>query len=250
MAHKYELETIPIWDAYDQKTECPLCMLEEKARKRYLAFFLGNSVMAPNIRVEVNRTGFCPTHFRQLFNAANNRHPLSLVTHTHLKDLIDDYSLIEERLKSIPKKPGKLFRKRLERYLHLAEKRERSCMICERLERTLDRYVFTIVYLWKTKDDFVEAFRASKGFCYHHVRRVAEMARHVLGRSKLQVFISELVTLQSASMHRLEGELQWYTQKFDYQNDDKPWGTSRDALERAIQKLTGLVVREEDESNT
>ncbi len=242
MPRKYELETIPIWDAYDKHTECPLCLLEDKAQKRYLAFFLGNSVMAPNVRVEVNQTGFCPDHFKQLFISASNRHPLSLMTHTHLKDLIDDYSLLEERLKSASEHGWKIVRRRIERYLSLSEERERSCMICDRLESTLDRYAFTIVYLWKTKDEFADAFRSSKGFCYHHMRRVAVMARRVLGRKKFRAFVSELASLQAASMHRLESELQWYTQKFDYQNDDKPWGTSRDALERAIQKLTGKIM--------
>ena len=41
------------------------------------------------------------------------------------------------------------------------------------------------------------------------------------------------------SLRRVNQEVNWFTQKFDYLNQDKPWGTSRDAVERAITKLRG-----------
>ena len=56
-----------------------------------------------------------------------------------------------------------------------------------------------------------------------------------------------LTVSPDASLERLEGEVQWYTQKFDYQNDGKPWGTSKDALQRVLQKLSGLVMHDRSE---
>ena len=41
MARKYELETIPIWDAFDEGSECPLCILDERSEQHYLEFFFG-----------------------------------------------------------------------------------------------------------------------------------------------------------------------------------------------------------------
>jgi hypothetical protein len=48
-----------------------------------------------------------------------------------------------------------------------------------------------------------------------------------------------LVQQQLGNMDRLEQELDWFTKKFDYRNNDAPWGNSKDALPRSIQKLKG-----------
>ena len=38
---------------------------------------------------------------------------------------------------------------------------------------------------------------------------------------------------------RIEEELTWLTDKFDYRNRDADWKNSRDALQRGMQKLHG-----------
>ncbi len=243
MARKYELETIPIWDAFDQESECPLCILDEAAEQRYVEFFLGNSVMLPEMRVEVNKTGFCPDHFARLWNAAGNPHSLSLVTHTHLIDLMDGARKWESALRSGAPVSGKQTVKRVERYIEYLRGRERSCMICDRMDYTLRRYAFSIVYLWDKKDDFAQTLRDSKGFCYHHLPGLLQMAVDQLSGPKLARFAAEVAACGRRNMERMEAELLWYTQKFDYQNDGKPWGTSKDALQRALQKIAGKIFR-------
>lgn len=39
-----------------------------------------------------------------------------------------------------------------------------------------------------------------------------------------------------------EKDLEWFTLKFDYRNQQKPWGNSRDALERTVNRLRGFCV--------
>jgi len=238
---KYELETIPIWDTYELNSECPLCILEEKAEERYIEFFLGNSVMVPEMRVEVNKTGFCPAHNKKLFESEKNRHGLGLVSHTHLKELM---AKIEKKAKPLQKGP---VAKQVNAYLDELESWEQKCMICDRLDYTMKRYAFTIVYLWNKKDDFNRKFGESRGFCLHHLPVVFRMASDMLRGRKYEAFVEQTVSLQHSSLDRLEGELLWYTQKFDYQNDGKPWGTSKDALQRVIQKLSGLMMRDRSE---
>ena len=235
---KYELETIPIWDTYELESECPLCILEESAEERYIDFFLGNSVMVPEMRVEVNKTGFCPRHNHKLFISEKNRHGLGLINHTHLKELTSKTS---SKLKSAESSGGK---KQVESYIRSIRAWEEKCLICDRLEYTMKRYSFTIVYLWSKKPDFTRKYGESKGFCLHHLPTVLDMADEILGSRKYKDFISETLKLQKESLNRLEGELLWYTQKFDYQNDDKPWGTSKDALQRVLQKLSGIIMRD------
>ena len=43
-------------------------------------------------------------------------------------------------------------------------------------------------------------------------------------------------------VQRVTDEIEWFTRKFDYRNDDKPWGNSRDAVERSLNKLRGHIV--------
>ena len=83
---KYELETIPVWDAYRADSECPLCLLLRRAEAEFVRFYVGHSVMVPEMRVQVNDAGFCRAHFPMLL-AGGNRLGLALITHTHLGEL-------------------------------------------------------------------------------------------------------------------------------------------------------------------
>ena len=38
---------------------------------------------------------------------------------------------------------------------------------------------------------------------------------------------------------RLQEEVTWFTDKFDYRNKDKDWGNSKDSIQRCMQKLGG-----------
>lgn len=243
---KYELETIPIWDTYELDSECPLCILEERAEERYVDFFLGNSVMVPEMRVEVNKTGFCPKHNHRLFVSEKNRHGLGLVSHTHIKTFLADIDKSQKKLaKSAASLPASKLRKLVtSSYVDRLKNWENRCMICDRLEYTINRYAFTIVYLWNKREDFAKKYEQSKGFCIHHLPCVFKTAADLLHGKRYTGFVAKTLELQHQSFARIEGELHWYTQKFDYQNDDKPWGTARDALNRAIQKITGRIMHD------
>ena len=38
---------------------------------------------------------------------------------------------------------------------------------------------------------------------------------------------------------RLQEEVTWFTDKFDYRNKDKDWGNSKDSIQRCMQKFGG-----------
>ena len=48
------------------------------------------------------------------------------------------------------------------------------------------------------------------------------------------------------NLKRVEGELEWFTLKFDYRNADKPWGNSRNALERTVNRLRSKCIDSEN----
>jgi len=245
---KYHIDTIPVWDAYKTADECPLCFLEYQSEQSYIDFFLSGSVMEPDTRIEVNKFGFCPSHFKLLYEE-KNRLGLALITHTHLKETIDRFKKLAEDIVRNPKKGKSLFKKftsstanadtPLTHMSKWLKSSRNQCMVCSRLKETLNRYAYTILYLWEKDKDFYNTFKESKGFCLHHLSLIISMAENSMSSSKLSQFIDELMAIQIQSLENLEKDLLWFTQKFDYRNQDKPWGNSKDALPRTLQKLSG-----------
>ena len=65
--------------------------------------------------------------------------------------------------------------------------------------------------------------------------------KHLSGSLQLQ-FVEELIGLQKRNLARVEHDLEWFTLKFDYRNQAKPWGNSRNALERTANRLRGRCI--------
>lgn len=226
---RYHIDTIPVWDAYKQQGECPLCDLSAASEQSYLESFLGASVMEPAVRIEVNQKGFCGPHFAKMIQM-KNRLGLALMVHTHMKERM-------QALEELPIEKSSFFSKK-----KAASPTSTSCILCERLFNTMDRYVYTVLHLWKTDPEFYKMLQHSKGHCLPHHQKLLAMAGEVLGGEKANEFTRMLTSIQKENMARIEKELEWFTLKFDYRNSDKPWGESKDALERAINKLCGKCV--------
>ncbi len=244
---KYELETIPVWDAFKSECECPICKLNDKAEETYVKFFLGNSVMNPEMRVKVNKRGYCPDHFQKLLQK-RSPHYLGLMTHTHFKEyreeLIKKFKTLNKVADTASKKmktplKDKKLNEAIETLNNLITTKDEECMICDRIEYTMKRYTFTIVYLWKKNPEFREYFAKSKGFCLPHQTLISTMATEILSGVEAGDFIKELIEVQEINLQRLEEEILYFTQKFSQENDDKPWNGTKDAHYRLIQKITG-----------
>lgn len=244
---KYQLETIPVWDAFKSECECPICALHDKAEQTYLKYYLGNSVMNPETRVEVNKVGFCPEHFQKLLQK-RSPHYLGLMTHTHmieyrnelskkLKNLEKAANTATTKLKT-PLKDKKLIEASND-MKDLIDKKNKQCMICNKIASTMKRYAFTTVYMWKKEEEFREYFNNSKGFCLPHFTLLNTLAAESLTGVEMGQFVNDLIKIQDKSLQRLEDELLYFTQKFSQENDDKPWNGTKDAHYRLIQKLTG-----------
>ncbi len=231
---KYHIDTIPVWDACRRETECPLCVLRARAESDYVDLYLNGSVMEPDTRVEVNAKGFCPRHFSML-SRAQNALGLGLLAHTYLKQTLDEWN------KQAAKGKGtKDDLRSLARWLHA---KTDSCMICEKTNAAMDRYAYTILHLWQHEAEFAEALAASKGFCLPHLALMLDMAADSLPKAKAAAFLETILPIQQRETERIEEELWWFTQKFDHKNHDKPWGDSKDALPRAIQKLSSGIMK-------
>lgn len=244
---KYKLETIPVIDAIKEDSECPLCLLEEKAEKYYVQFYIGPSVMVPEIRVEVNKTGFCPEHHHKLLHAGEAQN-IGLVTHTWMADYHKGQMPLVKAVQSVTDSvtgkivsPGKVKQalKAVDAWMVYLKSRTDSCMICHKLEETLKRYLFTIIYNWDKDPEFRQLLLASRGVCHLHLNPLLNMAREVLSGSRLLCCLNDLTRLQTAQYERLDKELEWFTQKFKHENFAKPWGNSADAHKRTVRKISG-----------
>ena len=243
---KYTLDTIPVLDAYKTGCECPLCQLSIACEDSYVDSMLGAAYMEPDCRVRTNEVGFCTRHFQLMYDR-RNRLGLALMTHTHMQEVI---SSVESILKADePARGGLLASLRGGRDEGGTPQKIRArmsgCVICEQMEGAVNRYAYTIAQLYGTNSEFKAMFDASKGFCLPHLALVLEMAEKTLSGEALRAFKAAVSAVELPNLKRIEGELEWFTLKFDYRNTDKPWGNSRDAVERAINKLMGACVGED-----
>ena len=232
---KYQLETIPVWDAYREGGECPLCLLHAKAERELVAFHLGSSVMAPEMRVLVNRTGFCPSHFRMLLRG-DNRLGLGLMAQTHMAELTG--RLAAGRIAG---GGAKRVGKRIDAIDALLTDQVPACLICDRLANRFARYAFTIAYLWNDSVEFHTAFGESAGFCLTHLPGQLQMARETLSAAELVAFVNHTDEIQERAWQRLDRALLSFTGSFDYQADPAGANAIRESVANAIQKLSGAL---------
>ena len=233
---KYELETIPVWDGVRSGSECFLCELMLEAQRHAVAYYLGTSVMHPETRVEVNKTGFCPVHWDDLVTAGKPQ-SLALISHTYLQKTL---SLLAPRISSLRKgKVGRSLKNSVQDLLSSIQEREKGCLVCTKMESRLLRYTFTVIYLWQKDPEFRNELQQSKGFCLHHLESLLKMAPSILNAKEHQLFSVSLTTLVQQNLQRLEEEVLWMTQKYKAEHTNSPWNGCEEAQKRVVRKLIG-----------
>ena len=248
---KLHIDTAPVWEAYREDCECPLCLLYNRVEADGVSYFLGESVMEPSQRIEVNQKGFCAKHFKQMYDVGN-RLGLALMTHTHMKETLRRQRELAERLKDSAREEaarpaiGRLVRRKgvptIAEEARAFKSLDESCALCERIDNSMRRYIHTILYMYGHEADFPGLFRASKGMCLKHYGETLAMAQAELGGQTLETFVNDITDIEIKNFERLEGEIDWFTRKFDYRNADKPWGNSKDAVKRSINKLRTHII--------
>jgi hypothetical protein len=243
LARMPKLEISRVHDAYAAGGECPLCSLRDHAERTYMQSFRGNRVMEPSVRQKTNETGFCPEHYRGLY-AGEGKLGLALVAHTHLQQKLPELRAALEAAVDAAA-AGRKGTERLEEVAaELAGLRDR-CFICDMLEADLERYAFTILYLWQKDAEFPPVLRASRGFCLSHFLLMLGRAREILRGDALARWLREVAPLMTGSLEKLEKDLVAFTQL--HQGTNKSLGTEeeRSALARTLQKLSGRLMRNE-----
>jgi hypothetical protein len=243
---QYHLDTIPVWEAMERHGECPLCALEHKTELEEVERTLGASVMEPAERIKVNRHGICALHHRML-HAQQNRLGHALLMDSHGRDRLAALQALQASAETQAKaRRGPFARRSPARTLGAQlQALSQGCVVCDRLHDHMGRYRHTFLHLWRTDVHFREVFAASHGVCVRHLAGLLQSADRRLPPAQQAQFAAEALALLTAQLDNDTRDLAWFTQKFDYRNQDAPWGESKTALERLVNRLRGWCLGDE-----
>ncbi len=235
---KYRLETIPVWEAVERGASCPLCFLADRLERQYVAFYLGDSVMTPEIRVQVNDTGFCPRHFQQMVDGGN-RLGLSLMASTHIESVREKLAGDKRVLAaSAGRRSPRAKRTYYDRIEQMKQRRD-TCPVCDRMDHTMRNYAYTLARLLSDEQAFCSAFGDSHGVCLDHLPFVLDVAHDALKPSERQQLIEILFALVDGDLADIHASLGEFAERFDYRNRKPMTEKLRQSVGRAIAKLTG-----------
>lgn len=247
---KEHLHTIPVNEAFDAGDECPFCYLRRQSEQRILRYVAGPgaSYMEPEVRAVTDETGFCPDHLKKLYDYGNTLGN-ALMLQTYCARILKNLrSEIETFQRPAPKK---LFAKPREQSIPLAEaltRETQNCYICRQLEGSMDRYYRTFFALTK-EPEFRAKVENCKGFCLPHFSELLRCAQLHLPNSQYDWFYDRIFPLMEENLTRVKEDLDWLIAKYDYRNAAAPWGNSRDALQRTMEKLGAGYVADKPYKN-
>lgn len=236
---KQEIHTIPIFEALEAGEECPFCRLQRQAEQRAIRFFAGPSAsyMEPGIRAITNAEGFCPGHMKKLYDYGNAL-GAALMLQTYMESILQDLQQVSaEKPQKRKFRPGKAAQapdpwQQLQGRVH-------RCAICDQVEENIQRQYRVFFSLLK-EPEFRALVEHSKGFCLEHYARLMQQARQHLPAGQAEWFYATAATVMLENMQRVKADLDGLIAKYDYRNAGTPWGNSKDALQRAMQKLSGI----------
>jgi len=237
---KEKLYTIPLNDAVNAADECPLCYVKRDVENDQLDYVLGScaSYMESDMRDKTDKAGFCQRHFKDMFDFGNTLGN-GWILKTHYLKMISE---MENTFNSFT--PGKVsFKDKLKgnkpsnTIVDFVRTKDKSCFICQEVDKIYRCYLDTFFYLYKNDSEFLEKIKKSKGFCLTHFGDLCEEADLQLSESQLIEFYSIMKSLMIENMKRMQEDVSWLVDKFDYTNKDADWKNSKDAIQRGMQKL-------------
>jgi hypothetical protein len=235
-----QIDTIPVNEAFETQDECPFCYLERQVEQKAIRYTAGPgaSYMEPDVRAATDSRGFCRQHYKKLYDYGNSLGN-ALIMQTYFvgmqKELENQIAGFE-----MPGKKG-LFSKKPAGELPLLQwlkQKNSSCFLCEKINYNMRRYYATFFHLIKDPE-FRAKVEGSKGFCMHHLEKLLEAAEEKLPNGQIEWFYTTVFRLMQENLSRVQGDLDWFVDKFDYRNATAPWKNSQDAVPRTMQKLKG-----------
>ena len=223
-----KIYTIPVNEAFDLYSGCPVCSLYKKLENTELDKILGAAMMEPDTRIQTNERGFCGRHYDIMFNM-KNRLGLALMIESHLSENINSMLKGNAVLNmfSNPKNKNKKI-----------EKQNDNCYICGQINYHLGKMLENTALLWEKEGEFKEKLRNQPYFCMSHYSSLLYTGEYSLSKKIFAEFALECKQVMVRYSEKLLYDVSWFVKKFDYRYQDEPWGDSKDAVERAIKFLS------------
>lgn len=237
---KEKLYTIPVNDAVNANDECPICNAEQSLENDAIEYAIGPgaSYMESDIREMTDKAGFCRRHFNMMYKYGNSLGNALILT-SHVHKVSED---IKKEMKNYRGAKGGLFSKggtsNVEEYINSLTGK---CFVCDYYRDTYKRYIATFFHLYENDTEFREKIKNGKGFCLPHMGELLHEAPGYLKGKLLDDFTADLFEIQGRNLDRIEEDISWFVEKFKYENQNKDWKESKDAIPRTIQKLTGYM---------
>lgn len=237
---KETIYTIPLTEALEKECECAFCFLEDKLEKEQIDYALGPAMMEPDYRILSNEKGFCRRHAEKL-SKAKRALPFALVLDTRCDAVIKRLKDAEPQAKK-----GGFFSKKESGYdalLALTESLTCTCLICERIENTMNKFLDTFWYLYDNEAEFKEKVLSGKGFCLRHFAKLLKTMEH-LPAKKREIFAKELYSLELVALNKAKTDVHGFAKQFDYRSDKENWQGPKDAHFLCAARLSGSFERD------
>ena len=231
---KNHLETAPVIEAFSQSADCPLCRLRAMLEQESVKRCLGGAVMEPSIRIITNATGFCRSHHVMLM-AEKDYHGYALMMQTRLKQVHEGS---KSYLNGISSSAWKR-RAKAREWSRIIKKAVSSCVICERINDTMNRYMELIIQLFNQDAGFRQLLHQAPALCMIDLPLLLDQAeKHLSGKMQSEFYqvLSEQV---EKAFYTAQTDLDALCESFHYGSEQKNNPNIHGALERAVNLLRG-----------
>lgn len=239
---KETIYTIPINEAFDKDCRCPICTIEDKLEADGIQYALGPAMMEPDFRELCNKKGFCKQHYKSLMESKKAL-PLALVLQSYLQQQYND-TFADKVIEKTPKKA--LFSKSSDeltsalKIIEHTNETSSSCVVCERVTETMDRYYTNIIYIWKTQPEFRKKFATKNGFCIPHFAKLLDFASKGLNNEDFKEFYHTIVNMEEKYIDKIYEDISAFTRLFDHASDKKATNEVKSSTKNSIHLISGL----------
>ena len=226
--------TIPITDLFTETDGCPICRMHRMLEEQYVEYITGAAMMAPDVRIITNKTGFCHRHFSMMVNHGP-RLSCALLLQTHID---------EQRKLVFPKKLSDPAGKQ-----HVAAIAElgKTCYVCDRIDHDVMHLLRTVYTQFGQDPDFRKQFKAQDYICLNHyslIMTASNAHKKAMDKKKWNEFYEAVNILSKQYMDTLYDDVTHFTTMYDYRNQGGDYKNSKDSIERSVAFLTSYPVDE------
>ena len=222
---KESIYTIPINEIFENRCGCPVCRIYSITEEKYLEYIMGAAMMEPDVRIEVNRLGFCKSHYKKM-QQRRNRLSLALMLQSHLEQIQKDVFSKGKMLSFSGDK----------KRIYKVAKIQETCFICGQIEQAMSKTIENVFLIFEREPAFRELYSEQEFICLPHYRLLSERAAAGMNKKYADVFLKMTGALTQNYLHTLYDDVTHFTKMFDYRNsgEQADWGNAKDSIERAV----------------